>query len=408
MATLLLLVIYAAFISLGLPDALLGAAWPVMVEDLGVATSAAGAVSMTISGGTILSALVSGRVLARFGTANVTAVSTLMTAASLMGFALAPGLGWLVLLAVPLGLGAGSIDAGLNSYVAKHYAAHHMNWLHSFWAVGVTTGPLILSHFLRVGTWRDGYSTVSIIQFGLAVVLFLSLPLWRRVAAQHEAPAEAPADGGPADGGAQPEACPRRSIFHALTLEGVTPVLLVFLFYCGVEWTMGVWGGTFLVRVKGLEPATAAQWVSVYYGSIMVGRVTSGFVSMRLRSRSIIRIGQVAIVAGVVLLMLPLPGIASLPGFVLIGLGCAPIFPTMLHETPNYFGRKNAVYAMGLQMAVAYTGSTVVPPLVGLLADGLGFVLFPVVLLGFGLLMMLYSRRVNENIDTQRAPGTVR
>lgn len=386
MATLLLVVIYAAFISLGLPDPLLGAAWPVMVSDLGVATSAAGAISMTISGGTILSALLSGRLLAAFGAAKVTVVSTFVTAAALAGFAISPGLFWLILVAAPLGLGAGAIDTGINDFVARHYRAHHMNWLHSFWGVGAMAGPLIIAGFLRGGEWRAGYATVSTLQFGLLGILLLSLPLWKKVADADDAP---PAR----ETGANP---PGKGLLHALKLDGVTQVLLVFLFYCGVEWTMGIWGSTFLVREKGIEPATAARWASLFYGSIMVGRMVSGFVSMRLSSATIIRIGEIVILLGVGLLFLPGPGALSMVAFILIGLGCAPIFPTMIHETPNYFGPEHAGYAIGLQMAVAYTGSTFLPPLFGIAADAAGFLIFPWVLLGFGVLMLFYSRQVNR------------
>jgi fucose permease len=398
MATLFLFIIYAAFISLGLPDSLLGVAWPTMRFDINVPFSYAGFIAMTISGGTIVSSLVSGRVLERFGTGTVTFVSVAMTASALLGFAFAPSFFWFILLAIPLGLGAGSVDAGLNDYVAKHYQAHHMNWLHCFWGVGAMTGPLIMSQSIGSGgTWRDGYLVVSIIQFALVGLLFFALPLWSRIAVR----TPAVADASPAPETHTPK--PQKGLFFPLRVTGVKAVLLVFLFYCGVEATVGLWGSSFLVNTKGLDAATAALWVSMYYGSITVGRFLSGFVSMRISSEKLIRGGEISILAGTVLLFLPLPAQASLIAFMLIGLGCAPIFPSMLHETPVRFGNEDAQRIMGFQMATAYTGTTLLPPFFGFVASLSTTALLPAFLLVYIVVMLVNSERVNRFMHRKQA-----
>lgn len=405
MATLFLIVIYAAFISLGLPDALLGTAWPVIHVDLGVPISAAGIISMTVSGGTIISSLMSGRVLKRFGTGKVTAISVCMTALALLGFAATPGFIWLILLAIPLGLGAGSVDSGLNDYVAKHYAARHMSWLHCFWGIGAMSGPIIISQFMSRGeSWRNGYLTVGIIQLGLVALLFFTLPVWDKVAKLvHKDAPEAAAEPEP-----QKTQAPK-GVFYPLQIEGVKTALGSFLFYCGVESTVGLWSSSFLVTIKGLDVPTAAAWVSLFYGSITLGRFISGFVTMRMSSKMLIRTGQLSILVGVLLLLLPLPEIFALVSLILIGLGCAPIFPTMLHETPNRFGRENAQYVMGFQMAVAYIGATFLPPIFGFIASGTTFAILPLFLLVYVAVMLFSSEKVNHfmlvKLNSQPALG---
>lgn len=403
MVTLFLFVIYAAFISLGLPDALLGTAWPVMQVEYGVPVGLAGLVSMVISLNTIISSLLSGRILKRFGTGRVTLVSVLMTAAALLGFALAPDFFWLVLLAIPLGLGAGSVDAGLNDYVARHYEARHMNWLHSFWGVGAMTGPVIISQFIsRDESWRSGYLTVSIVQFSLVALLFVTLPVWDKVARlkgkstndAHDAPVDVP----PAAAGSRRRYAFNavKSVFNPLKIKGVWPVLIVFFLYCGIEWTMGLWGSTFLIRVKGFDVSSAATLVSLYFGSITLGRFISGFVTMRMSSKALIRTGEISILIGAILLLLPLSDMFSMLGFMLVGLGCAPIFPSMLHETPTRFGDEDAQNIMGFQMAVAYIGTSIIPPVVGAIAAATTFELFPIAILVFIVLMLINSERVNQ------------
>lgn len=395
MATLLLVVIYIAFISLGLPDGMLGVAWPIMHTELGVPVSAAGGVAIIVSSGTIISSLVSGRVLKRFGTGMVTFVSVALTAIALLGISLSPSLLWIVLLGVPLGLGAGSVDAGLNDYVSKNYAAKHMNWLHCFWGIGAMAGPLIISQYIvRDLSWRNGYLTVAIVQFALVALLFFALPLWEKVAALvTSGNGDSVEEGGhaPLEGG----------LLAPLRLAGLKPVLLTFFFYCGIESTIGLWGGSYLVQVKGLDLATAALWVSLYFGAITLGRFLSGFVTLRVSSKDLIRYGEIIILTGVVLFVLPLPAWAGLISIILIGLGCAPIFPSMLHETPARFGRDAAQHVMGFQMAVAYVGATLLAPIFGLVASSTTFAIMPLVLLAYILIMLYCTEMANRKFSQQ-------
>jgi fucose permease len=387
MATFFLVIIYLAFISLGLPDSLLGVAWPVMQLEYGAPLETAGLLFMTIAGGTIISSLASGTVLKRFGTGNVTFVSVLMTAGALLGFHFAPSLVWLILCAISLGLGAGSVDAGLNNYVATHYKAHHMSWLHCFWGVGATLGPIIMAQFISgQNAWRHGYLAIAGIQFALVVILFFTLPLWDRVAKNSkvtlsEEQVESKSKGA--------------KIIKPLQIRGVKLSLISFFFYCGVEATMGLWGSTFLVNVKELPVAVAAQWVSLYYAGITIGRFLTGFITLKVSSRTLIRVGQITALAGTLLLFLPFPSSFSLVGFIMIGLGLAPIFPCMLHETPTRFGDKHSQTIMGYQMAVAYTGSTFLPPLLGYIASHSTIGIFPFYIVVFVAAMLLGSEKLN-------------
>ena len=391
MATLFLVIIYLAFISLGLPDSLLGVAWPLMRIELGKGLEAAGMVSMVISGGTILSSLASGYVLKRMNTGMVTFISCFMTACALLGFSLSPSLFWIILSAIPLGLGAGSIDAGLNHYVATHYKAHHMSWLHCFWGIGATLSPLLMSHLIKTqGEWRKGYQTVSIIQFVLVLVLFVTLPLWKRDADQEKNALKADHEVEPHSLSTQTD-----KKFSFLSIKGVPLALLSFLFYCGVESTMGLWGSSFLMSIKGLSAATAAQWVSLYYGGITAGRLITGFVTMRVSNPVLIRIGQLMTLAGALLIVLPLPAFFSLIGFILVGLGCAPIFPCMLHETPVRFGKEHSQTIMGLQMALAYTGSSLLPPLLGWIASATTIGILPFFVIAYIVIMYGCSEKIN-------------
>jgi fucose permease len=393
LATLLLVVIYIAFISLGLPDGMLGVAWPIMHAQLGVPVSAAGGVAIIVSSGTIISSLVSGRVLKRFGTGKVTFISVAMTAIALLGISIAPSLFWIVLMGIPLGLGAGSVDAGLNDYVSKNYAAKHMNWLHCFWGIGAMAGPLIISQYIvRDLSWRNGYLTVAIVQFALVALLFFALPLWDKVAAlvAHGAgEGEMEGQHAPFAGG----------LLAPLRIPGLKPVLLTFFFYCGIEATIGLWGGSYLVQIKGLELATAALWVSLYFGAITLGRFLSGFVAIRVSSKDLIRYGEILILVGVALFVLPLPAWAGLASFILIGLGCAPIFPAMLHETPARFGREAAQHVMGFQMAVAYIGATLLAPIFGLIASSTTFAIMPLFLLAYIAIMLYCTEMANRKFS---------
>lgn len=385
MATLFLIIIYLAFISLGLPDSMLGAAWPVMRLDYGASVETAGLLSMIVVGGTIISSLASSAVLQRLGTGKVTLISVAVTALALLGFSYSTSMIWLAVLALPLGLGAGSIDTGLNNYVATHYKAHHMSWLHCFWGIGAMLGPILMSGYISNGdSWRKGYLVVSLIQFALVALLFITLPLWKRTEKNGQAAAET-------GDVVEPPSTGRR----VLKIKGVKLAMITFLFYSGVEATLGLWGSSFLVNVKELSAATAAGWVSLYYGGITAGRLITGFITFRYSNRVLIRAGLLISLLGAVVLALPLPALFSLLGFILVGLGSAPIFPCMLHETPARFGKENSQTIIGYQMALAYTGGAFLPPLLGWVAARSTFMILPLVLMGYIIVMLLSSEQIN-------------
>jgi fucose permease len=392
MTTFLLVIIYLAFISLGLPDSLLGVAWPVMQSDYGAPLETAGFLFMTIAGGTIISSLASGKVLKKFGTGKVTFVSVLMTAGALLGFHFAPSVVWLFICAIPLGLGAGAVDAGLNDYVATHYKAHHMSWLHCFWGVGATFGPIIMAQFISgQNSWRDGYFVISGIQFALVIILFLTLPLWNKVTKNSNITLNddtEEAKGVIYDDNAKD--------VKPLQIKGVKLAMASFLFYCGVESTVGLWGSSFLVNVREIPVSVAAGWVSFYYAGITIGRFITGFITFKISNLILIRTGQIVALAGAILLFLPLPSTFSLVGFIMIGLGLAPIFPCMLHETPTRFGKKHSQTIMGYQMAVAYTGSTFIPPLLGFIASHSTIGIFPICIVIFVAALLLSSEKLNS------------
>ncbi len=362
MASLLLPVIYLAFISLGLPDSLLGSAWPSMVGELGANLSWAGIVSMIISAFTIVSSLCSERLNARFGTGGVTAGSVLLTAAALLGFSSCTRFWQLCLWAVPYGLGAGSVDAALNNYVALHYESRHMSWLHCMWGVGASIGPVIMGQALAGGSWQGGYRIISVLQFALTLILFFSLPLWKRT--------------GKAKDGEDftPE---HRSIPQLLRLPGVPQVLLCFFCYCALEATAGMWAASYCTLVRGIDANTAANWTSTFYLGITIGRGICGFLTMKITDQNMIRLGQGVIALGVLLVLLPAGQTVLVAGLVAIGLGCAPVYPCIIHETPANFGRSLSLAMTGIQMAFAYVGSCLMPPLFGLLAQYVSPALYP-------------------------------
>lgn len=385
MLTVLLIIIYIAFISLGLPDAILGSGWPIIHEELQVPVSYAGIATMIVTCGTIISSFFSEKLIRRFGTGKLTTFSVFLTASGLLGFYFVPGFLWICILGVPLGLGAGAVDSALNNFVALHYEAKHMNWLHCFWGIGATAGPLIMSLFLnRQGGWRDGYLTIGIIQAILVVCLVISLPLWKRFETQY------------AETGKKAKSV---TIPQLLKISGAKAAFVSFFCYCGVELTVGLWGSSYLVLQKGLTPGRAARWISFYYIGITVGRGMAGFLAMRFHNRQMLRLGQNLCIAGVILLFLPGFPYFQLAGLITIGLGCAPIYPAMLHETPNRFGAEMSQGIMGIQMATAYVGSTVMPPIFGFLAKQIGFGLLPFYLLIFVLLMMVTTEYVNNKCN---------
>lgn len=375
MYSLLLALIYLAFISLGLPDSLLGAGWPVMHGELGVPVSYMGIVSMVISGGTIVSSLMSDRLTRKFGTRIVTVVSVFLTAAALFGFSFSDRFWMLIVFSVPYGLGAGAIDAALNNYIALHYSARHMSWLHCFWGVGTIVSPFIMSYALTSSNWNDGYRIVGYVQLGIAALLALTLPVWKVNKKQ--------------------DVVQQKSIglIGALKIKGVPLILIGFFAYCAAEATAMQWASTYFVEVKHITEEQAAQFGSLFYIGITVGRFLSGFVSGKIGDRRMIVIGAAVLTLGIIFLFIPTDVTElSLAGFVIIGFGCAPIYPSIIHSTPANFGAENSGAIIGIQMASAYVGSTFVPPLFGLLGRVLGFSILPAYLLIFVALMLLMTQ----------------
>ena len=351
----------------------------------------AGVLFMTIAGGTIISSFISGTLLKKFGTGMVTFVSCFMTAGALLGFHFAPSIVWLFIFAIPLGLGAGAVDTGLNNYVASHYKAHHMIWLHCFWGVGATLGPIIVAQFIsRDNSWRSGYFAIASIQFILVVILLFTLPLWKKI---EKVPKQVHENKIEESTSTLDEAYLENQ--KPWQIRGVKLALLAFLFYCGAEAAVGLWGSSFLVNVKNLSIDVAAKWVSVFYAGITIGRFITGFITLKMSNQRLIRWGQIIALVGAILLFLPFPVLFSLAGFIMIGLGLAPIFPCMLHETPLRFGKKHSQTIMGYQMAIAYTGSTFLPPILGYAAAKSTIGIFPFVIAGFIAMMLWGSERLN-------------
>ncbi|HJA91549.1 MAG TPA: MFS transporter [Candidatus Eisenbergiella merdipullorum] len=396
MYSLLLVIIYAAFISLGLPDSLLGSAWPVMHEMLGVPVSWAGLVTMIISAGTIISSLFSDWLTRKFGAGPVTAVSVLMTAAALFGFSISSEFWMLCLWAIPYGLGAGAVDAALNNYVALHYSSRDMSWLHCFWGVGTIISPYIMSHSLMGGLgWQQGYRTVSLLQLGLTAVLFLSLSVWKKAHLSQQAAVravkEAAAEGTPAVESAKP-----LTLLQALQIRGVWLVLIAFFSYCALEQTTMLWASSFLVQSRGIDASVAARFASMFCIGITAGRFLCGFVADRMGDKRMIRLGTLVVFLGIVLVAVPVQmDQLALAGLIVIGFGCAPIYPSIIHATPDHFGRENSQAIIGIQMACAYVGTTLMPPLFGVLSSVWGIGLFAGYLFLFALLMLAASERLN-------------
>lgn len=387
MASLLLPVIYLAFISLGLPDSLLGSAWPSMVGQLGADLSWAGIVSMIISAGTIVSSLCSERLNARLGTGGVTVVSVLLTAAALFGFSTCTRFWQLCVWAVPYGLGAGSVDAALNAYVSLHYKSRHMSWLHCMWGVGASAGPVIMGRALAGGSWQGGYRIISLIQFGLTAVLLLSLPLWKRPEKTPEGTDYTPE---------------HRTLPQLLRMPGVPQVLLCFFCYCALESTAGMWAASYCTLVRGIDAGTAAGWASTFYLGITIGRGVCGFLTIKINDQNMIRLGQVLIALGVVLVLLPAGQGVLFAGLVTIGLGCAPVYPSIIHETPANFGREVSLAMTGIQMAFAYVGSCLMPPLFGLLAQYVTPALYPWFLAALLALMFAMAESLHRRTREKR------
>lgn len=383
MYSLLLAVIYIAFISLGLPDSLLGSTWPIMQEQFGVPVSYAGIISMIIAVGTVISSLASDRLTKKFGAGKVTAISVLLTAAALFGFSASNSFILLCLWAIPYGLGAGAVDAALNNYVAIHYAARHMSWLHCFWGLGASIGPYIMGYCLTGNYgWNNGYRIISIMQIILTVILFLSLPLWKqknRSVNKEEVQTKA------------------LSLPETLKIRGVPYILITFFAYAAVEQTSMLWASSYLVQYRSVDANTAASFASLFVLGITLGRFISGFVTDKLGDKQLIRIGIFIIIAGVLMVAFPMEydGLA-LAGLVVIGFGCAPTYPAIIHSTPFNFGEKNSQAVIGVQMACAYIGTTFTPPLFGLVASHIHIGLYPLYIFLFTVLMLIMSERLNR------------
>ena len=366
MGSLLLTLIYVCFISLGLPDSLLGSAWPVMHIEMGAPMSYAGIVSMIMFIGTILSSLFSDRLLRRFGAGKVTAVSVAMTAIALFGFSQSNRFFMLMLWAIPYGLGAGGVDAILNNFVALHFKAQHMSWLHCMWGVGASISPYIMSFALvRLDGWNYGYLIVSVVQIILSVFIFISLPIWKKGISQNIEKEEE----------SIPKALSFREIF---AIKGAIPCFLAFFGYCSFELTTSLWASSYLVQRWEFSPEVAAGFASMFYLGITFGRFANGFLAMKLTDRTLIRIGIGVVTLGVGLLFIPLHSTFALVGFEVIGLGCAPIYPCIIHMTPDVFGRDKSQAMIGVQMAFAYIGFLLMPPLFGVIAEKISIALLPV------------------------------
>lgn len=377
MVHLLLAIIYLAFISLGLPDALLGAAWPSMYPQFDVPVSYAGIISMIIALGTVVSSLQSDRLTQKLGTGKVTALSVLMTAMALFGFATSHSFGMLCLWAIPYGLGAGSVDASLNNYVALHYESRHMSWLHCMWGIGASAGPYIMGYALTAGWgWNSGYHIIAVLQIVLTAILLCSLPLWK------QRPAEVLQDG-------KVQLAKALSIREVLQLAGAREILVCFFCYCALEQTTGLWASSYLTLHKGVSADTAASFASMFYLGITVGRALSGFLTMKLNDVQMIRLGEVIIGIGVLVMLLPFGQSLSLTGLILIGLGCAPVYPCVIHSTPAHFGADKSQAIIGIQMACAYVGTCLMPPIFGLIANHITVALLPVYLLIILVLMVI-------------------
>ena len=363
-ASLLLPIIYVSFISLGLPDSLLGSAWPSMQLDFEVPLSYAGAISMIIALGTIVSSLMSDRLTRKLGTGKVTAISVAMTAAALLSFSFAGRFWILCILAIPYGLGAGSVDAALNNYVALHYKSRHMSWLHAMWGIGAVTGPYIMGAVLTGGrSWNMGYRIIAVIQIFLTAILVMSLPLWKS---------------GRSDGMEKGRTWKKAlSLKEILKLGGAKEIMVCFFCYCAIEQTANLWAASYLTLYKGIAAESAAGYAAMFFIGITAGRMLSGFISMKLNDNEMIRLGEVIIAFGAILMALPGSNALSIVGLILIGLGCAPVYPCIIHSTPAHFGAENSQAIIGVQMASAYIGTCLMPPFFGLIANHVSVSLMP-------------------------------
>ncbi len=390
MYQLLLIIIYLAFISLGLPDSLLGSAWPTIHQEFSVPISYAGGISMIMAVGTIISSLQSDQLTKKLGTGKVTVISVLMTAAALFGFSISHSYAALCLWAVPYGLGAGSVDASLNNYVALHYTSKHMSWLHCMWGIGASLGPYIIGYALTGGQgWNMGYRYIAIFQIVLTAILFFSLPLWKKQKADSTEQFSE-------------ENNKSLSIQQIIKIPGAKEVTVTFFCYCALEQTAGLWASSYLVLQRGLTTETAARFSSLFFIGITVGRATSGFLTMKLNNTQMIRLGQGLILCGIACLLLLFGSINVLLGLVFIGLGCAPIYPSIIHSTPEHFGADKSQAMIGVQMASAYVGTCFMPPVFGFIANHISVSLFPAYLLAILALMVTMHEKMLPKVNANK------
>ena len=408
MLTLLLVIIYIAFISLGLPDSVLGAAWPSMFEVLGVPVGYAGIITMIIAGATIISSLASNFLNKKLGTGRVMVISVAITATALFGFSISSKFWHLCLIGIPYGLGAGSVDASLNNYVALHYKPRHMSWLHCFWGLGTMIGPIVMSRFIAGGgVWTQGYRAISIFQVILTGILLLSLPLWKKVEKleargirnEHEC-AKCPERHSPSEEKKSNNDVTLKSV---VKIPGVLSAVLAFLCYCAIEATTGFWATTYMVFARGIDINLATSWAMLFFIGITVGRFLNGFISERFGDKNMIRVGAGIIFVALVLMTLPISNKwIVLSVFVLAGLGCAPIYPCMIHATPIRFGKENSQALIGLQMACAYSGSTFCPPIFGIIVQKLSIKFLPFYGLLFVIFLIIFTENLNKKTKLEK------
>lgn len=378
MVNFLLAIIYLAFISLGLPDALLGSAWPMMYQEFSVPISYAGIISAIISIGTVISSLNSDRLTRHLGAGKVTAISVLITAVSIFGFSFSHSFLPLVFWAIPYGLGAGSVDAALNNYVALHYKSRHMSWLHAMWGIGAASGPYIMGYALSSGGgWTSGYRYIAILQTVLTAILFISLPAWK--GKRNET---------------KEEKGKALSLKEIVKIKGAKEIMISFFCYCAIEQTSGLWASSYLVLYKGFNAESAAAFASMFFIGITAGRIISGFLTIKLNDDSMIRLGSALIGTGIILLFLPGMKEIALLAFILIGLGCAPIYPSIIHSTPVHFGPERSQAIIGVEMASAYIGNCLMPPFFGIIANHISIALLPVYLLIILVMMVIMHERL--------------
>lgn len=377
MASLLIVIIYICFISLGLPDSLLGSAWPTMFQQFDVPISYAGLVSMIISCGTIFSSLQSDRLTKKLGVKYVVLFSVILTSLSLLGFSLANKFWMLLILAIPYGLGAGSIDAALNNYVAIHYKSHHMSWLHCMWGLGASISPYVMGYALTYNdSWNKGYLYVAIIQAVIAFIVLISLPLWKKTIFK-------------AENEISKEKIKPLGIKDVFKIKGTKTVMITFFCYCALESTAMLWASSYLVLHNNMDETLAASLASLLFIGITVGRAISGFLTFKISDKNLIRIGSAIILIGVLALTIFKNNTLSVICLIAIGLGCAPIYPCIIHSTPIMFGKDKSQAIIGVQMASAYVGSCLMPPLFGLIANHISVSLYPVYILILLVLMIV-------------------